>query len=281
MNAFQRSWHITKLSLDVINKDKELFLFPILSGIFSVAFMIAMVLPYFFTAFWSSFSNLGTLGYFIIMFLIYLGLAFIATFFNVCTVYTIKKRFEGGNASFGESIKFSISRFNRIFSWSLLAAVVGLLLRLLEGRDSNGNKNIIASIIASVLGLAWSLMTIFVVPSMVYKDLGPIDAIKNSVNTLKKTWGESLIRAIGTGFVYGTFVVLGIVVFLGLLILTLSINLYLTIAIALIGVIYFIGLVTMFNLINAVFNTALYAFADSGKVPAFDEQTLKGAFNKK
>jgi hypothetical protein len=63
-----------------------------------------------------------------IIFLTYLGLAFIATFFNVCVVYTVKIRFEGGNATFMESLKFALSKIGLIFYWSLISATVGLVL---------------------------------------------------------------------------------------------------------------------------------------------------------
>ena len=43
--VFSRSWHITKLSFRVIKQDKELLLFPILAGIFSIIFIFAMLFP--------------------------------------------------------------------------------------------------------------------------------------------------------------------------------------------------------------------------------------------
>jgi len=62
----------------------------------------------------------------------YLGLSFIATFFNVCVVYTTKTRFEGGDATFFDSIKFALSKLHLIFAWSLVSATVGLLLHALD-----------------------------------------------------------------------------------------------------------------------------------------------------
>jgi len=45
MGVFSRSWEITKLSFDVINKDRELLLFPILAGFFSLLFMAVILVP--------------------------------------------------------------------------------------------------------------------------------------------------------------------------------------------------------------------------------------------
>lgn len=93
-NAFSRSWEITKLSFDVIKKDKEMVLFPLLGGIFSILFIVAMIFPTIITSVIRGDSNAPyTTFSYLLIFLTYLGLAFIATFFNVCVVFTTKTRF--------------------------------------------------------------------------------------------------------------------------------------------------------------------------------------------
>ena len=44
-----RSFEITKLSFNVVRQDKELFLFPILAGFFSLIYIIALIFPVLFT----------------------------------------------------------------------------------------------------------------------------------------------------------------------------------------------------------------------------------------
>ena len=128
MNAFSRSWMITKLTFDVINKDRELLWFALLSFIFSAIFAIVMIFPTIVPSLMEEGLSQDSmqLYQYAILFVTYFGLAFIATFFNVCVVYTTKVRFEGGNATFGESIKFALSRVGVIVQWSLLSATVGL-----------------------------------------------------------------------------------------------------------------------------------------------------------
>ena len=79
-----------------------------------------------------------------LIFIIYLGLAFITTFFSVATVYTIKTRFEGGDATFFQSLGFACSRFHLIILWSLVSATVGLILKLIGnmpvGTELTGEK---------------------------------------------------------------------------------------------------------------------------------------------
>ena len=42
--SFKRSWEITKTSVNVLMLDKELLLFPIFAGIFSIIFFVTMIL---------------------------------------------------------------------------------------------------------------------------------------------------------------------------------------------------------------------------------------------
>lgn len=280
--TFQRSWDITKLSFNVISQDKELLLFPLFASIFSIAFIIAMAVPSVMLNFVDT-QAMGVLGYGLI-FIIYLGIAFIATFFNVCVVYTIKTRFEGGNATFFESIRFAFSRLHLIFSWALVAATVGLILRIIDNLAERLGVigEIIVKILTSILGAVWSIITIFVVPTMVYEGLGPFPSIKRSVEVLKKTWGESLIRYYGLGMVQFLFMVIVIIIGGALGFFTMTISPIGGLVILGIAFIALLAIILIFTVANSVFNTALFVYANTGKVPGgFNQDTLQGAFTQK
>jgi hypothetical protein len=287
MNAFTRSWKITQLTFRVINQDRELIWFALLSFIFSSLFAVAMIVPSVVPTFMAeglSQDSLQTFQY-IIIFLTYFGLAFIATFFNVCVVYTTKIRFEGGNATFGESMRFAFTKLGLIFQWSLLSATVGLLLKILDNLASRLGKGgqIIASILIGLLGMAWSIISIFVVPVLVYEGLGPIDAVKKSTQVIKKTWGESLIRHFGLGLIQ--FLVFVIIIALSFGLTYVLANAFDVIGLAIgIGVGILLMLLTglIFSVANTIFNTALYVYANKSLVAeGFDEETVKGAFVNK
>ena len=287
MNAFERSWNVTKLTFGVINKDRELLWFAFLSFIFSVIFTIAMIFPTIVPAFLDeSFSRDSLEAYqYVILFVTYFGLAFIATFFNVCVVYTTKVRFEGGNATFSESIRFAFSRISVIVQWSLVSASVGLLLRILHNLASRLGKvgELVANIVIGLLGMAWSILTIFVVPVLVYENVGPIDAIKRSAEAIKRTWGESLIKAIGMGLVQVLAFIVLILIGVGIVIaLSKAFDIIgLLVGVCIMGALLLLaGLV--FSVANTVFNTALYLYANQNKVAAgYDEEMVRGAFKQK
>jgi Family of unknown function (DUF6159) len=287
MNAFSRSWMITKLTFAVINKDRELLWFALLSFIFSALFGVAMIFPSIIPALMENGLSKESLEayQYVIVFITYFGLAFIATFFNVCVVYTTKIRFEGGNATFGESIKFAFSRLYLIFQWSLLSASVGLLLRILHQLASNLGKigQLVANILISLLGMAWSIVTIFVVPVLVYEGLGPIDAIKKSTQVIKKTWGESLIKALGLGLVQFFVFVMVIIASAGLTFVLSSAfdTAGLLIGIS-VGVLFLLLTGLVFTVASTIFNTALYVYANNNLIAeGFNEEVVKGAFKQK
>lgn len=287
MNVFSRSWMITKLSFSVINKDRELLLFSLLAFIFSAIFSVAMIFPTVIpTLMEEGFSKDAMQAYqYVIIFITYFGLAFIATFFNVCVVYTTKTRFEGGDATFGESIRFAFGKIGLIVKWSLLSASVGLLLRIIQNLAAQLGKvgQIVVNILVGLLGMAWSVMSIFVVPVLVYEGLGPIDALKKSTQVLRKTWGESLVRAFGLGLMQFLAILLVIMASVGITFLlgnafdTTGVLIGIGLGVVLLFLTGFI-----FSLANTIFNTALYVYANSNIVASgYNEDVMKGAFKEK
>ncbi|MBI2548354.1 hypothetical protein HYW21_03315 [Candidatus Woesearchaeota archaeon] len=281
VGVFARSWELTKLSFRVMQQDKELLLFPLCGGIFSLLFIVVILFPTIIVHLINGVTQEYGLLEYGLLFFTYLGLSFIATFFNVCVVYTTKQRFSGKNATFTESLGFALKKLPLILQWSLVAATVGLLLRMLEqlGQGRGRGMAVFTRILASLFGMMWSIVTIFVVPGMVYYNLGPFAAIKRSFEILQKTWGESLIRYYGLGLMEFLFLILGFIIAV-VLFFALSVFGLVGIFIALtFAVLYFLAVILIFNVANSVFNTVLFIYADTGKVPkGYDPETLKKVF---
>ncbi len=283
MNAWERSWSITKTSFSIIREDSEMLWFPILSGLFSLLFSAALLVPTFVLDLVSEAGGnqfvVGPLQY-AALFVTYFGLAFIATFFNVCVVFTTRVRLSGGDATFMDSVKFALSRVHLIAAWSLLSATVGLLLRALDSvaeRSGLAGK-ILLYILRAILATAWAITTVFVVPAMVYRDLGPIDAVKDSVATLKATWGESIVQYYGVGIatfvcalpfvllIFGGVVVAGQVAAAGIAM----------IAVAVLGL---LAVSLVFGVASTVWKTVLYHWATQGSLPpGHDAAMMQSAF---
>lgn len=283
MGVFGRSWNLAKISFRMVREEKELIVFPILSFVFSLLLILVFAVPYILSAIidaFSSFAGWSFLHYFIVG-LIYFGLAFIATFFNVCVVYTAATKFSNEDPKFWNTIKYAFSKTHLIAAWSVVSATVGLLLLLLENiaKKVKGVGGIFILVLRSLLGAAWSIATIFVVPVMVYKGLGPFAAIKESVSTLKKTWGEKLVGSVGMGMATFVFILVGFIVAVGMGFLLFPLGIPYLFVVIVLFVIYFVMVIIFFGVAQKIYDTALYSYAQTGVVVGgFSEEDLKNAF---
>jgi hypothetical protein len=195
-NFFSRNFMVWRASLTIIKREKSMLFFPLLAALFSLGLIVAMLFPLIISAVLDGvISPEAKLLSNTIVFIIYLGLSFIATFFNVCVVYVASHELLGKKAGFSSALSFAFSRLHLIFLWSLVSATVGMLLYLIEqfAQKLPLVGRVIVIILEKIMGLMWSLISLFVVPSLVIDGVGPFAALKKSVQVLKKTWGESFM----------------------------------------------------------------------------------------
>lgn len=259
MGRIARGWQMTKMSLRVIRKDKELLLFPILSGIFTIALLASFVAGIFFTFGFDFEEGANAWIMWGLMVVFYFASFFITFFFNAAVIGCATMRLEGGNPTFSDGLRIAAQNAGRIFLWALVAATVGLIIRAIQQRVGFLGKMILGAI-----GVAWTIVTYFVVPVLIYEKVGPWQAVKRSASILKKTWGEALVGNLGLGAVFVLLGLLGIVVIvIGALIGSLT-----ALIVALVAVIvYWVILGIVYSAAESVLVAALYRYATTGKVP--------------
>jgi hypothetical protein len=272
MGRWSRSVALTKMSFQVIKKDKEILLFPVISGIVSI-----IVMASFFGSllFLNGFDFQGMQNNpfsYVFIFLFYLVSYFVVIFFNVALVACSMKRLEGGDPTVSYGLNFAAGRVKVIFKWAIVAATVGLILRIISERSGALGK-----VIIGLIGAGWSIATYFVVPIIAFEDVGPWDAIKRSLGLLRGTWGESLISNLGIGLIFFALALLGIV---PLILAFLLGNIWLMIAVGIAVVVYWILLGVLASTASVVLLTALYRYATTGKVSEeFPENAIKNPWN--
>ncbi|MGZ3952390.1 MAG: DUF6159 family protein [Flavisolibacter sp.] len=276
MNFFDRlanGWKITITSLNVLKENKQLVVFPILSGI-----SLLLILGSFFTimlagAGWHISEVKGaerdTVGYFY-LFLFYLINYFVVVFFNMALVHCTHLYFKGEEVSIEAGIRFSFSRIGTIFAWSMFAATVGMILRILSE-----NLGTIGKIIMGLIGIVWSVATFFVVPVIAYENVGPIDAFKRSADMMRQKWGES----IGAGFSFGLIAVISYAVAAAVLYLVGAIfHPIIGIFLAVLGVLF---VAAILSAARTIFISAVYHNITGDPVQHFNEQLVDNLFVRK
>ena len=266
-------WALSKQSFRVLMLDKELLLFPIMSGISCLLVLASFALPLWDSKYFDTIMNdqqapQDPLAY-VILFAFYFVNYFVMIFFNSALMACAIIRLKGGNPNVSDGFNAALNRLPKIAGWALVSATVGFILKMIESRSER-----IGQIVAGLLGMAWSITTYFVIPVLVVEKKNPFEAMKRSVSVLRETWGESLVANFGIGAIM--FLIM-IPVFLmmvggGMLIATgnaLAGGVLIGCAILLILLISLVS-----SAVHAILIAAIYLFAAEGEAPAQFDQTL-------
>ena len=273
-DKFSRSWELVKASAAVLRSDKELLVFPVLSGLAAMLLLATFVLPIFALRLFENGNEvLGS----ILGFLFYFCSYTIAFFFNSALVGAALIRLEGGDPTVADGLAIARSRIGAILGYAAIAATVGMLLQALKQKD-----NLAVRLIGSGLGVAWTLSTFLVVPVLVAENVGPIDSIKQSVALLKRTWGENAIGNVGLGAVFGLLMIGTILVGVALVIASATLSPKLAVAVAVLVVLAAVLLGIIQSALSGVYSAALYRYATVGEAPAgFEGTAIATAFAPK
>ena len=277
MNFFTRlsnGWHLAMNSFAVLKENRQLILFPVLSGISMVLVISSFAVVALAAAGWDveSFRDTDThnvLNY-VVVFLYYLVNYFIIVFFNTALVHCTHLYFMGEEVTIKKGLQFSMSRIGAIFAWAAFAATVGTALRLLQ--DNLGR---IGKIIVGLIGIVWSVATFFVVPVIAYENAGPLAAFKRSTELMKQKWGESLAANFSFGLVQFVLVIgLAFICFLlGWFIHPVS------------GIILFIvglfSIVVVMSAARTIFISAVYHNINGDPIKHFNQQLADNLFEHK
>ena len=275
-DKFSRSWTLVKASAGVLRSDKELLLFPVLSGLCTLLVMATFVLPIFALRLFEAGGNQVLGG--ILAFLFYFFTYSITFFFNSALVAAALIRLEGGDPTVADGLAAARSRIGPILGYAAIAATVGMLLQALKNKENN----FLVRMFASGLGVAWTLATFLVVPVLVAENVGPVDALKQSVKLLKRTWGENAIGNVGVGLAFGLLMTVAILVGVALVFGAAMVSVELAIVVAALAVFGVVLLGILQSALSGVYSAALYRYATVGEAPAgFEGTAIATAFAPK
>ncbi len=173
MGRFGRSWELIKLCWGVLQQDKELVVFPIVSGIAVAIVTASFVAPGILTGYWETLAGDGQVPVsgWVLLVLFYLVEYFVIIFFNAALVSAAMVRLEGGDPTLGDGLRGAWSHIGSILGWAAISATVGLVLQALRGRGGFAG-----AIVAMLGGMAWNIITFLVIPVLVVEGVDPIAA---------------------------------------------------------------------------------------------------------
>lgn len=180
------------------------------------------------------------------------------------------QKLDGRGLDLPEAWRLALNHLPQILLFNLLAAGVGVLMQFIAERLKLGGP-----IAAAVVGASWTVVTLLVIPVILFEERGAFSAIKRSGSLIKERWGEGVA---GHGAVAGALalVVMPLMIAGGVLI---PFN-------PALGITVMVGtmlmLLTVSGALGGVFNAALYRYAADGTVVGgFQREQLEGAFTSK
>ena len=277
-----RSWTLVKASAAVLQQDRKLLLFPLISAVAMFTVLLSFALPV--LGMWamgqgaSMGSDSDSTAIYALAFLFYLSQYFVIFFFNAALVAAAMARLNGDTPSLRDSLKVAASKWTSILGYAAIAATVGMVLRAIQER-----VGFVGRIVTGLLGAGWTIATYLVVPVLVAKDVGPVDAVKESALILKRTWGENLAGQAGMGAAFGLLQFLLIVLGAGLVIAAISAGSAILVVLCLVVVMGAVLLsVLVHGALSGIYAAALYRYAtQDGNTQGFDSDAMRMAFVSK
>jgi hypothetical protein len=276
MSFFERlsnGWKIAMNSFKVLNANKQLVLFPILSSISLILVIGSFVVGALAMNGWNTDfmdENQNPILQYAILFVFYVINYFIIVFFNMALIHCTRLYFRGEQVSLSEGIRFSMSRIGVIFSWALFAGVVGTILKAIQE-----NSGIVGKIITGIIGIVWGVATFFVVPVIAYENKGPLEAFKRSSQLMREKWGESLAGNFSLGLIqFIGVLVVGVVFFM----IGYIIHPMVGVALAILGCFIVTAIISA---AQTIFVSAVYHNITNEPTVHFSQQLIDGLFQEK
>jgi hypothetical protein len=270
--TLSRTWELTKESFAVLRADKEILLFPVMSSIAAIVVTASFFIPLFMTGAFQSLQEGGETSpfHYLVLFVFYFANYFVIIFFNSALMACANIRLSGGDPTVADGLRIAQSRLGRIAAWALVAATVGMILRAIEERSQK-----LGQLVTALIGAAWTLLTYFMIPVILFEDLSIGDSIKRSGAIFRKNWGEQVTGGFSFGLIFFLLLIPGVII-------TAVLVAVIPLVGVLFAVVYFLGLAAISAAVKGIFTVALYRYATNGEVPAgFSPALVQGAFTPK
>ena len=291
ITSINTSWQLLKHCWYFLTKNKDLLWLPIVSLISQVLLIIVTVSSLItvlkllsshhgisqehLNSLESAFLNkpyLQTILGILLVAILSLVFSFITIYFNATMISCIANRLQGKSFSLTDGFRFANTRLKRILQWSFVTVLVSSIIHQLE------RVRFLGPIIGTVLGIAWALVTYFVLPIMVLENKGP----KEAIGLAKSKLGSSWRRVVSVNLIIGLLLGVIILLLLGLnhLLPFLQTDITVVITVLIIGFLIFIT--TFGTTMQCIVKTSLYlSLFEDKPTDTFDKTLLESAIIKR
>ena len=277
MGKIATTWQLMKDAWGVLMKDKELLIFPVVSGVATFLVLVTFVIPFIGATLWGAghtLSGTSNTVVYVVLFCYYVCNFFVVIYFNAALVFHVVTRLRGGEPTLGQSFAAATGCLPQIAMWAIVASTVGVILKWMSDR-----ANFLGQIAIAIVGVAWALVTYFVVPIIIVERKGAFEAIGESKDLLVRTWGQQIMSAVGFGLIGFLLSLPAYVVIVFAIVAGIAMHSFAAFGLLLTAaVLYLVTLGIVMSTLRAIFGAVLYLYVKTGEAPAgFDAAVLRSA----
>lgn len=268
MGRIRRGWELTKKSWTLLRGHPSLARFPLYGASAVIICAVIVVGPGIYLIDDGRVAlggPLAVIGFYL--------LALIGFYFSVGLAAAADMVFRGREATVGDGLAVSRSRFGQIAGWAALSTFVGLILSALQNQGG-----IVGQIFGRVLAVGWTLITFLAAPVIAFEGTGPIETLKRSSSLFRSKWGQQVTGNIAIG---GAVFLLGILPSMILIVAGVLIwasASFVGALLVIVGVIGFAIAALISSALSGIFGVALYRYALEGEaVGGFTAEELESA----
>ncbi len=272
-----RSWRLTKASWQVVRKDRVILLLAILStlvGAVGVAVIFGVAGLGSSSAHGHRHLVDGRVA--IVALILAYPLMFVSTFFNTAIAAAAAAGLQGRRLSLGQALAVPASRVGQLAVWALFATIFGVVLEQLARR-----LPLAGAIVARLVGLAWSIASLFAIPILALEGGSASHALKRSTALVKQRWGEG----ISGNVIVSAWTIVLMIPLLVVFVIGIAATRHAPagrIAVFALAVAVFVALVALSGVVRQIFAVALYRYAAENDTSGpFHEQDLRAPFTKR
>ncbi len=263
--TFSDSWKLTKTAFRLIAEDRALLVFPLVGGLAILAVLVLFVVGTFFlfpqvlSGGATTADDAAVVGLFVVT---YFVCSFVSVYATAGLVGAATQKLEGRQPTAADGWRVARGRLGRLVAWSLVTATVGLVIQLIASRV----RGIAGSLIGLAGGAAWSVVTYFIIPVLLYEETATWPSLKRSGHLFISNFGRTLVSNVVVGLIVGLGVFAAFV--LGILGIWSLVGGATVVGVGLIAAALAVGAV--FALIGSaaegILRAALYRYATTGKI---------------
>lgn len=278
MSSWAQSRPVTQRCWGLVKENRYFLAFPLIGFAVGLVFIVvlggagALLL-----AGDGEYSGLWWAGAVLIVLMLYL--ASLATQFCMAgLVAAADEELHGRQSSVGAGFAVAGKHIGVIAVWTALSTIFGLLMQFIQQK-----AGVVGDIVSVIGGVAWNLITFFVLPFMILEGDAPISAIKHSGSLFKQRWGMRVAGGVRIGGIIFLLAFLPAMVALVFgIALSMSGGAAIGIPLAIIGFIVFFAAQLLLATLRGVFSVALYRYASGDEVlGGFEAAQLQSAVRVK